>query len=490
MAERDRFARDPHPDGAIDAEVGRPSVPLLLALCSLGSVLAPINSTMIAVALPDIRNDFGLSHGAVAWLVSGYLITMAVVQPIAGRLGDQLGRVRVYRYGLIAFLFLSIGATFAPNFLSLVTLRIAQAVAGAALIPNGMAMLRAQAPPDKLGRLNGINGAVLSFAAAAGPLIGAGALALGSWRLLFPLSVPVVLLALVLLQRLKAPDDARLQRTPIDYAGAALFVALLVGITLQLGALRDGENGFAVTARWLVVGVVGAAFVWRQFVATSPVAEWRLFRERSFAGATAYVLLTNLSMYTTLLMIPFFLKEVQGKSPQMSGLLLGAMSVLVAITAPVGGRLSDALGRRLPSQAGAVLMFLGAVALLASLNSDVSSVYLAACLATIGLGLGLGSGPATTAAIESAPRLLAGSASGTSSMMRYVGSILGAGLLAGVLNNTSAARTDVTTYQIVVLAVVITAGLAVLAAGFIHRLPAPTTVSVTMDDPSIGRAPA
>ena len=489
LTKRDRFVPNPHSGGSVIPESPRPSIKLLLALSSLGSVLAPINSTMIAVALPDIRHDFGLSHGAVAWLVSGYLITMAVVQPIAGRLGDQLGRVRVYRYGLIAFLFLSIAATFAPNFLSLVTLRIAQAVAGASLIPNGMAMLRAQAPPDKLGRLNGINGAVLSFAAATGPLIGAGALALGSWRLLFPLSVPVVLLALVLLQRLKSPDEIRLQRTPIDYVGAALFVSLLVGITLQLGAVRDGESGLAVTARWLAVGAVGAAFVWRQFVAKSPVAEWRLFRERSFAAATAYVLLTNLSMYTTLLMIPFFLREVQGKSSQMSGLLLGAMSVLVAITAPVGGRLSDALGRRLPSQAGAALMFIGAAALLAGLNSEVSSAYLAACLATIGLGLGLGSGPATTAAVESAPRRLAGSASGTSSMMRYVGSILGAGLLAGVLNDTSAARTDVTTYQIVVLAVVITAALAVVAAGFIHRLPASATAGATIDDVSIERAP-
>lgn len=476
--------------GRAAAAAASPNVPLLLAVASLGSVLAPINSTMIAVALPDIRREFALSHGAVAWLVSGYLITMAVVQPIAGRLGDQLGRARVFRAGLIAFLVFSIAATFAPNFASLVAARIAQAVAGASLIPNGMAMLRAQAPPDQLGRLNGINGAVLSFAAATGPLIGAGVLALGSWRLLFPLSVPVVLLALLLLARLDALQEARVQRTPIDYIGAALFIALLVGITVQLGALRDGERSLAMVARWLVLVVVTAAFIARQFVAKSTVAEWPLFRLRSFAGATAYVLLTNLSMYTTLLMIPFFLREVQGRSAQVSGLLLGAMSVLVAITAPAGGRLSDALGRRLPSQAGAALMFAGALALLLGLDAGVSPAYLAACLATIGLGLGLGSGSAQTAAVEAAPRARAGSASGTSSMMRYVGSILGAGLLAGVLNGGTAARADIGTYQVVALAVVVTAGLAVVAAGFIHRMPAQATVAVTLEDATIERAPA
>ena len=101
LADRDRRAAGGLGGGAGTGAPARPNVRLLLALSSLGAVLAPINSTMIAVALPEIRSEFGLSHGAVAWLVSGYLITMAVVQPIAGRLGDQLGRGRVYRAGLM-----------------------------------------------------------------------------------------------------------------------------------------------------------------------------------------------------------------------------------------------------------------------------------------------------------------------------------------------------------------------------------------------------
>src|SRR6478672_9053020 len=163
------------PNGA--PEAGSPNIALLVALSSLGSVLAPLNSTMVAVALPEIRHDFSLSHATVGWLVSGYLIAMAVAQPIGGRLGDQIGRVRVYRIGLIAFLILSIATALAPNFAVLVALRISQAVAGAILIPNGMALLRIHAPRGQLGRLNGINASVVSFAAAAGPLVGAATLA-------------------------------------------------------------------------------------------------------------------------------------------------------------------------------------------------------------------------------------------------------------------------------------------------------------------------
>jgi EmrB/QacA subfamily drug resistance transporter len=462
----------------------RPNIRLLLVVSSLGAVLAPLNSTMIAIALPEIRDEFSLSHGAVAWLISGYLIAMAVAQPLGGRLGDQVGRARVYRGGLIAFGALSLAAPFSPDFPLLVVLRVAQAVAGGVLIPNGMAMLREQAPPEQLGRLNGMNGAVMSIAAATGPLIGAGVLAFGSWRLLFPLSIPFVALALLLLPRLagdEAARPARTSRASIDWAGTALFAGLLVGVTLQLSTLRSGAGDAATAARWLAVALVGAAFVWRQYVTASPAAEWRLFRVPSFASATAYVLLTNLVMYTTLLMIPFFIREVQGKSAQLSGLLLGAMSVLVAFVAPIGGRLSDAMGRRLPAQVGSGLMLAGSVALLVGLSRDVSAVYLAVCLAVLGLGLGGGVGPATAAAVESAPRSLAGSASGTSSMMRYAGSILGAGMLAGVLNKSNAAHVDVTTFRLLTAGVVATAGLAAVSSMFIHRFASPATVVVPVD---------
>ena len=114
---------------------------LLLATVALGNVLAPLNSTMLAVALPEIRDDFSLSHAEIGWLVSAYLIAMAVAQPIGGDLSDRLGRRRVLRFGLIGFLVLSLAAAAASNFWLLIALRTAQAVVGAVVIPTGMAMV-------------------------------------------------------------------------------------------------------------------------------------------------------------------------------------------------------------------------------------------------------------------------------------------------------------------------------------------------------------
>ncbi|TMB96881.1 MAG: MFS transporter [Chloroflexi bacterium] len=111
------------------AKGGRtPSYALLLATVSLGGILAPLNSTMLAVALPELRHDFGVGHAEIAWLVSAYLIAMAVAQPLGGRLGDQLGRARVFRTGLILFLVLSLAIALSPAFPVLILLRTGQAL--------------------------------------------------------------------------------------------------------------------------------------------------------------------------------------------------------------------------------------------------------------------------------------------------------------------------------------------------------------------------
>ncbi len=450
-----------------------PGVILLLSLASLGAVIAPLNSTMIAVALPDIRSEFGLSHAVAGWLISGYLIAMAVTQPLGGRIGDQAGRTRVLRWGLLGCLACSIGAMAAHDFAVLVVFRIAQAIFAAVLIPTGIALLRTAAPADQLGRLNGINGAVLSCAAAAGPLLGAGALALGSWRFIFVLNVPLVLATLFLLGRLHLQDVRVASGTRIDWTGTMLFVALLCAVTFQLSTARDDGFGGAAVAGWAGAAAICALFAWRQKSTSRPAAEWHLFRARSFSGATSWILLTNLSMYTTLLMIPFFIDDVQGKSTELSGLLLGAMSILVALVSPLGGRLSDAFGRRPLMLAGAAIAFAGSIALFAALRVDTPAWLLAACLALLGLGLGLGTGPAVSAALEAASMGSAGAASGTSSMMRYTGSIIGAGLLAGVLSDSSGVAGDLTTFRVVTAVIIATAGLACVASLFAHRFAEP-----------------
>ncbi len=426
---------------------------------------------MIAVALPELRQDFAISHAEVGWLISAYLIAMAVAQPAGGRLSDQLGRSRVYRAGLAGFLVFSLAAFFAPNYPTLVAFRTGQAVAGAVLIPNGMAMLRETVPVLQLGRINGLYGAAVSTAAAAGPLIGGGVLALGSWRLLFLVNIPIILLAFLAISRVAYRDSPAAKRTPADLPGIGLFALALIALTYLLNSVRGGESALLIGIAGGALAIFGAGFALRQFAASAPVVEWRLFARRTFVAATSYTLLTNLVMYTTLLTVPFFIQEVLERSSTVTGLLLGAMSVLMAVIAPVSGRLSDAFGRRWPAITGAALAVAAATFLLAGLDEDVHMAYIAVGLALLGAGVGMGFGAASTAAIESAPRSLAGAAAGANSMMRYLGSIIGAGILTGILNTSGVDTPGTGVFQIILAIVVAMAALAFVAGTMIHRFP-------------------
>lgn len=423
---------------------------------------------MLAVALPELRNDFDVGHAEIGWLVSAYLIAMAVAQPLGGRLGDQLGRAPVFRAGLIAFVVLSVGAAFSPTFPVLVLLRTGQALVGAAAIPNGMAMLRETVPTSRLGQSAGFTGAIISVSAAAGPLLGAGLLALGSWRLLFLMNIPLVLLALLALTLLDYPETSERKRLELDWPGALAFAALLTALTFVLDSVHGGGGALALGAGVASLFVLSAVFLQRQRTSPSPVAEWRLFRNPSFAAATGFVMLSNLVMYTTLLTIPFFLEEVQGREHGVTGAVLGSMSVVSAAMAPLGGRFSDAMGRRIPAATGSVFVLGAIIAIAVGIDGDVSAWYLGGCLAVLGLGMGMSFGAASTAAIETAPRELAGAAAGTNSMMRYLGSIVGAGILGGVLNRSSGVP-DIDLFRVIFYVLVVAAALASATTVFIHR---------------------
>jgi EmrB/QacA subfamily drug resistance transporter len=444
-----------------------PGYLLLVSTVCLGGVLAPLNSTMLAVALPQLRRDFDVGHAEIGWLVSSYLIAMAVAQPLGGRIGDQLGRARVFQFGLHAFAGFSVAAAFAPTFPVLVLLRTGQALVGAAVIPNGMGMLRESLPVRRLGRSAGLTGSAIALAAATGPLLGAGLLELWSWRLLFLVNVPIAAAAVASLQLLRY-EDAPGQLRQLDWKGAATFAGGLVALTFMLESFRSGASiALPVTAVVLIVFM--ALFVQRQRTSPMPIAEWRLFKIRSYAASTLYMLLANLVLYTTLLTLPFFLEELQGRSHHETGLLLSAMAILMAIVTPISGRASDRFGRRVFAVAGAGVIFAGVALIVSGIDANVSYGYLAIAMALLGLGNGMSFGAAATAAAESAPVEMAGVAAGMNSMMRYLGSIIGAGILGAVL--TDSAADDVGLFRLVFAILTGLAGVGMLTSFFIHRFP-------------------
>lgn len=403
----------------------------LLPTIALGTTLAPLNSTMIAVALPEIRNAFGVSITATAWLVTLYLVIMAAGQPIGGRLGDLYGRRRVYLIGLAWFGIASAGCAFAPNLGWLIVFRAQQALAGTLSFPNGTAMVREAVPAERRGAAFGTVGLATGIAAAAGPPLGGMLVHLIGWSAIFWANVPVIGIALFLgLKSLPRRTVAHRRRARFDFAGTALLTTALTLVILMPTVLRSGRWSLAAVVA-LGALVAGGGFVVWERRAVSPVVDVQLFAKRHFAAACAAVMLGNLVMYTAILALPLYLEEVRGHSLQTAGMVLAAMSIFSAFLGPVGGRWADRSGRWLPATSGGV-MFLGGTVVLAIAMPGTSILPVILGLAAMGLGLGIAGASIQTAAVESVPLERTGSAAGVFSTSRYLGSVAGSTVLAAL----------------------------------------------------------
>ena len=398
----------------------------MLLTAALAVMLVPLNSTMIAVAIPDIARDFGGYAGSATWLVSGYLIAMASLQPLTGKLGDRFGRRPLILGGLAWFAAASLGAALAPSLPVLIAFRLLQAVAGALTFPNALAVVREVLPEERRGAAFGTLGSAIALAAAAGPPLGGALVALG-WRAIFLVNLPWVGLTLLLASRTVPADLGGRRRGRLDWTGAVGLTALLAG---WAWLMNPGE-----VPAWLVpAGIVAVAFTLVGFLRyelahPDPVLQPRFLRVRPFAAATASMGLSNLALYGTLLAVPLLLSQRSGWSSGEIGMALAALSVPMVLLSPVGGRMSDRLGRRGTASAGLVLLG-GAMLALAVAGSGVSVPVLVGSLLSAGAGLGLSNPPLQTAGVEALDARDAGVAAGLLSTGRYLGGIVAASLVA------------------------------------------------------------
>jgi EmrB/QacA subfamily drug resistance transporter len=409
---------------------------MVLAPVALGTMLAPLNSTMIAVAIPSLLADFDRSLAWGAWIVTSYLVAMAAIQPLGGALGDRYGRRRLFLIGLTLFLAATVLAALSWRIEVLVVARTVQAISGAAAIPNGTALVRTLIPSQRRGRAFGNVGAAIAVAAGLGPPIGGILTAALGWRWIFAANLLLLAPALVLGWRLPADSPASQPRR-FDLRGAALLTSGLVSLVLSLTIWRLPDAPFFL-APALGLFAVGSllTLVRHSRRSPNPVLNLALFGERGFTPAAATVLLSNLAMYTLLLSLPLFLTAWSLWDSARIGLLLAGLSLPMIVFSPLGGRLSDSLGRRVPAVVGMALTMLGIFPFLFVDPAWLWFVYLAP-LVFLGAGLGLSMAPVQTTAIETAPSSQAGQASGLFSTMRYLGSILGSSIMAAVLSGAT-----------------------------------------------------
>ena len=394
----------------------------ILVAAALGAALTPLNSTMVAVALPALSAEFGAPAASVTiFVVTGYLVATIVSQMPAGSIADRVGYERALTWGRWLFAAGAVLGALAPTLWAVVGGRLLMAAGGSLIIPTAMALLRIAVPPERRSRAFGTMGAVMGGAAALGPGLGAWMTAQFGWRSLFLINLPLLAASWLIQPQV---GDARAERRsrPFDWQGSILIGAALLLVTLS-------TRTSAPAAYWLALAGAAAfiVLIWHERRAEAPVLNLSLFGKRGFVAGAGIIALQNLAMYSLLIQVPFLFGGAAGTDSRL-GLAIIAMTFTMAATSPLGGWLVEWAGVKPVVASGGALAALGVLAL-SALPAAASPRDVGVRLLLVGLGLGLSTGPANASAVSAVPQHESAIASATVSMLRYLAAITGTVIL-------------------------------------------------------------
>lgn len=400
----------------------------LIVALGLGTLLNPLNSSMIAVALVRLQQEFEVGVATSSWLVSMFYVAGAVGQPLMGRLVDQFGARRVFLGGLAIVFVTSALTPFCPGFWWLVGLRIAQAVGTSTAFPAALVLIRGSItegtnPAAGLGAISVTN----SASAALGPVIGGVLVTVGGWQAVFLVNVPITVVGLVAAWRVLPRVAPSGHRTPLretlrklDLFGVATFTVTMTMLLLFVLSFSDDPRWWCLP----VFAVAFAAFVVREWTAAQPFIDLRgLVGNRALSAVLGQQGTINLAFYCVFFGMPMWLEGVRGLEPGLVGLLMLPITAVSTLATPLCARL---IGRRGPRLAlvigGAVLV---GSSLLLQLMDDGTPIALFVLFALLlGVPNGFNNLGLQTSLYQAAPASQTGTASGLFQTFRYLGAIM------------------------------------------------------------------
>lgn len=391
---------------------------------AFGVFMVVMDVSVLNVALPRIAEDFHARISDLQWILNAYTLTMVVLLVPTGRIGDMTRRDWYFVFGMGLFALGSFLSAQSWSIGALIAFRVFQAIGGAVISSNYLAIATELFPPGQRGAVMGLNAILVAASLALGPIIGGWLTTHLSWHWVFYINVPIGIASIVLAFILLPPLMPK-EKVPIDVVGTILMAIGLGSLTL--GIIKGQDWGwwnqktlacFATSIPYLIV------FAMRELNYEFPILDLNLFRIRNFTVCVMGTAIVFFCLSSSLFVVPYFLQGLKGLSAEEAGYWMLAIVVMIAFVAPIAGMLSDRINPKYIMCSGPILFALGMYNMT---DVDVNIKYWEFFfkLIPIGIGMGLLISPAFNVAMSSVPPEKAGMANGTIRSMNTLAQAMG-----------------------------------------------------------------
>lgn len=413
---------------------------LALGVVIVGTFMSILDSSIVNVAVPKMMTIFGASTDQIEWVVTGYMLTMSIIIPLTGYLGERFGLKKLYIFALSVFTVGSALCGLASSTETMIAARVVQAIGGGMIMPVGMAMIFQIVPLEKRGLALGVWGIAAMAAPAIGPTLSGYIVQYMDWRLIFTINIPVgiigVTLAFIILRETEVKTDKK-----FDYLGASTSAIGL--FTLLLGLSQGNSKGWTsgyILVLFVIAAISLSAFIFIELNVDNPLLELRILKIFPFSLSLLISCITTIGMYGALFLLPIYIQNIRGYTPMQSGMISLPSAIVTGIMMPISGRIFDKFGAKWITVIGTIVLASASFAL-SKLSLDTGYSVIVIIMMFRGLGMGMAMMPAQTSGMNSVPRELSGKATALSNTVRQVSGSFGIAILTTVLQRREAFHT-------------------------------------------------
>ncbi len=404
----------------------------ILVIVILATFMSTLDGSIVNVALPRMARALNVTTANIQLVATSYLIAIAGTVLIFGRLGDILGKTRMFTLGLGIFTLGSLLCGLTHSFLLLIIARIIQAIGAAGTMANNQGIIAEAFPPNERGKALGLNGTAVALGSLVGPGLGGLIVGAASWEYIFLINIPIGVITLFFCYKLLPKSQGKSQGR-FDGLGAVLFLLTIVPL---FAALNEGLNrGFTdplILAGFITAVVSFTAFLIVERKRENPMIQLEIFRNTLFSLSIFCGFISFVAMFCNNIILPFYLQDVMSFTPQYTGMILMIYPLILSVVAPVSGHLSDKIGSELLTFFGLVFTSLGLI-MMSTLQMDSTLLSMVLFIGIMSIGMGIFQSPNNSLIMSTVSRDKLGIAGSINALIRNLGMVCGIALATTLL---------------------------------------------------------